>query len=118
MDILEQIIEYKRSEVEKRKAAVSVSQLEASPLFKRPTLSLKESLQQIILRDLETHHSFQITASVNQFLSANKYDSDVITLYNREKIEFPISKNRSQTLSIKRRYIDGWSQPEKLLRFG
>lgn len=34
MDILEQIIEYKRSEVEKRKASVSVSQLEASPLSK------------------------------------------------------------------------------------
>jgi len=44
MDILEQIIEYKRSEVEKRKAAVSVSQLEASPLFKRPTYSLRQSL--------------------------------------------------------------------------
>jgi len=44
MDILEQIIEYKRSEVKKRKAAVSLSQLEASLLFKRPTLSLKQSL--------------------------------------------------------------------------
>ena len=44
MDILEQIIEYKRSEIKKQKAAVSVSQLEASLLFKRPTLSLKQSL--------------------------------------------------------------------------
>jgi indole-3-glycerol phosphate synthase len=44
MDILEQIIQYKRSEVDKRKAAVSVKQLEAAPLFKRSTLSLKQSL--------------------------------------------------------------------------
>jgi indole-3-glycerol phosphate synthase len=44
MDILEQIIEYKRSEVEKRKAAISVSQLQARPLFRRPTLSLRHSL--------------------------------------------------------------------------
>ncbi len=44
MDILEQIINYKRSEVEKRKAAVSVSQLQARPLFRRPTLSLRQSL--------------------------------------------------------------------------
>jgi indole-3-glycerol phosphate synthase len=44
MDILEQIIEYKRTEVEKRKAAVSVSTLEKSPLYKRSTYSLKESL--------------------------------------------------------------------------
>lgn len=44
MDILEQIIQYKRSEVEKRKAAVSVKQLETAPNFTRPTLSLKQSL--------------------------------------------------------------------------
>jgi indole-3-glycerol phosphate synthase len=44
MDILEQIIQYKRSEVEKRKAAVTVKQLEAAPLFKRTILSLKRSL--------------------------------------------------------------------------
>lgn len=44
MDILEQIIDYKRSELAKQKAAVSVSELEASELYKRPTLSLKQSL--------------------------------------------------------------------------
>jgi indole-3-glycerol phosphate synthase len=44
MDILEQIIQYKRSEVEKRKAAVTVKQLKAAPHFKRTTLSLKRSL--------------------------------------------------------------------------
>ena len=44
MDILEQIIQYKRSEVENRKAAVSVKQLEAARHFNRPTLSLKQSL--------------------------------------------------------------------------
>ena len=44
MDILEQIIAYKRSEVEKRKAAVNVSQLEGKALYKRPTISLRQSL--------------------------------------------------------------------------
>jgi indole-3-glycerol phosphate synthase len=45
MNILEQIIEFKRSEVEKRKAEVSISELEKSSYFNRKPLSLKESLQ-------------------------------------------------------------------------
>ena len=44
MNILEQIIEYKKSEVEKRKAGVSISELEKSFYFNRKTLSLKDSL--------------------------------------------------------------------------
>jgi len=45
MNILEQIIEYKKSEVEKRKAEVSVPELEKGIYFSRQTLSLRESLQ-------------------------------------------------------------------------
>jgi indole-3-glycerol phosphate synthase len=45
MDILEKIIEHKKSEVEKRKLAVSVSELRKSISFNRKTLSLKGSLE-------------------------------------------------------------------------
>ncbi len=45
MNILDKIIEYKKSEVEKRKLEVSISELEKSFYFDRKTLSLKESLQ-------------------------------------------------------------------------
>ena len=45
MNILDKIIEYKKSEVEKRKSEVNISDLEGSSYFKRKTLSLKESLQ-------------------------------------------------------------------------
>ena len=45
MNILEQIIEYKKSEVEKLKAEKNISELEKSFYFNRKTLSLKESLQ-------------------------------------------------------------------------
>jgi indole-3-glycerol phosphate synthase len=45
MNILEQIIEYKKSEVKKRKAEVSIAELEKSFDFGRQVLSLKESLQ-------------------------------------------------------------------------
>jgi indole-3-glycerol phosphate synthase len=45
MNILEQIIEFKKLEVEKLKSEVSISELEKSSSFKRKTLSLKESLQ-------------------------------------------------------------------------
>ena len=45
MNILEQIIEYKRSEVADAKAAVSISSLEKTDLFLRETLSLKQFLQ-------------------------------------------------------------------------
>ncbi len=45
MNILEKIIEYKRSEVEKRKSEVSISELKKSSYFDRKSLSLKESLQ-------------------------------------------------------------------------
>jgi indole-3-glycerol phosphate synthase len=45
MNILEQIIEYKRSEVKRLKAETGISKLEATSHFKRKTLSLKESLQ-------------------------------------------------------------------------
>lgn len=44
MDILEKIITHKEAETKKRKAAISVQQLEAAPLFKRETLSLKKHL--------------------------------------------------------------------------
>lgn len=44
MNILETIIEYKRSEVVHRKAAVSVKELEQSVYFAREVLSLRESL--------------------------------------------------------------------------
>lgn len=45
MNILEQIIAYKRKEVEKKKSEVSISELERSAYFSRNTLSLKQSLE-------------------------------------------------------------------------
>ena len=45
MNILDKIIDYKRSEVEERRLEVSTSELEKSFYFTRKTLSLKESLQ-------------------------------------------------------------------------
>jgi indole-3-glycerol phosphate synthase len=45
MNILEQIIEHKKLEVQKRKAEISVSELEKGIYFTRQTLSLKQSLQ-------------------------------------------------------------------------
>jgi len=45
MNILEKIIEYKKSEVGNRKSEVSVADLRKSSLFSRPALSLKSSLQ-------------------------------------------------------------------------
>lgn len=45
MNILEQIITYKRSDVEKRRSEISASALEESFYFNRQTLSLKDSLQ-------------------------------------------------------------------------
>lgn len=45
MNILQQIIEYKRSEIGKKKSQVNISELEKSSYFNRKTLSLKESLQ-------------------------------------------------------------------------
>ena len=44
MNILDKIVEYKRSEVESAKAAKSLSALEKSPFFGRKTLSLKTFL--------------------------------------------------------------------------
>jgi indole-3-glycerol phosphate synthase len=44
MNILDTIIEYKRSEVAQRKAAVSVEELERSVFFNRKALSLREFL--------------------------------------------------------------------------
>lgn len=44
MNILETIIEYKKSEVEKRKSDVSVAELEKRELFSRPVLPLKDFL--------------------------------------------------------------------------
>ena len=44
MNILEEIIEYKRSEVEDRKLKVSIAELERRPLFSRPVLPLKDFL--------------------------------------------------------------------------
>jgi len=46
MNILEQIISYKKSEVEKRKAEVKISRLGKSFYFGRETLSLKRTLLQ------------------------------------------------------------------------
>jgi len=46
MSILEQIIEYKRSEVQRRKVETSISKLEASSYFNRKPLSLIASLRQ------------------------------------------------------------------------
>jgi len=45
MNILDQIIEYKKSEIEKRKSELNISELKKSFYFNRKTLSLKESLQ-------------------------------------------------------------------------
>jgi indole-3-glycerol phosphate synthase len=44
MNILEQIIEHKRKEVDQRKREMSIGELEKGRFFKRPTLSLKKSL--------------------------------------------------------------------------
>jgi indole-3-glycerol phosphate synthase len=44
MNILDEIIQYKKSEVGKRKSEISLSELEKRVLFNRPTLSLKRSL--------------------------------------------------------------------------
>lgn len=44
MSILDQIIEYKRSEVESRKSERSIPELENTEHFARPVLSLKQSL--------------------------------------------------------------------------
>src|SRR6185436_3621106 len=45
MNILETIVQYKRSEVEKAKSETGVSELEKGFYFNRKTLSLKESLE-------------------------------------------------------------------------
>jgi indole-3-glycerol phosphate synthase len=45
MNILDTIIEYKKSEVKRRKAETGVAVLEKSKLFSRNTLSLKQSLE-------------------------------------------------------------------------
>lgn len=45
MNILEEIVQFKRLEIEKRKAEIPVSELERNIYFQRKTLSLKESLQ-------------------------------------------------------------------------
>ena len=45
MNILEQIIEHKRSEVRRRKLETKISRLEATSHFRRTPLSLKKSLQ-------------------------------------------------------------------------
>ncbi len=45
MNILEQIVEYKRSEVANTKTAVSIASLEKTDLFQRNTLSLRHFLQ-------------------------------------------------------------------------
>ena len=44
MNILETIVEYKKSEVKSRKSEVSVAELEKRTLFSRPVLSFKNSL--------------------------------------------------------------------------
>src|SRR5438034_6524183 len=44
MNILEKIIEYKKAEIEKRKSAAKISELENSGFYNRETLSLKKSL--------------------------------------------------------------------------
>jgi indole-3-glycerol phosphate synthase len=46
MSILDKIVQYKRSEVERRKKKASISDLEKSFYFTRQTLSLKESLEE------------------------------------------------------------------------
>lgn len=45
MNILEEIVEYKKKEVEKRQSEISLTKLEKSLLFSRPVYSLKEYLQ-------------------------------------------------------------------------
>ena len=45
MNILDQIIEHKREEVERWKASVPMKALEQAHLFSRPTVSLKESIR-------------------------------------------------------------------------
>lgn len=45
MNILDQIIEHKREEVERCKASVPMKALEQAHLFSRPTVSLKESIR-------------------------------------------------------------------------
>jgi indole-3-glycerol phosphate synthase len=45
MNILTQIVEHKKFEVERRKSEISISQLEKASYFNRQTLSLKASLQ-------------------------------------------------------------------------
>jgi len=45
MNILDKIVAHKRTEVADAKLKVSISQLEETPLFVRPTLSLKKALQ-------------------------------------------------------------------------
>jgi indole-3-glycerol phosphate synthase len=44
MNILDDIIRHKKSEIEKKKSEISIPMLEGGPLFNRPVLSLKESL--------------------------------------------------------------------------
>jgi len=46
MSILEEIVQYKKSEVGRRKSAISISKLESSPYFNRKPLSLIESFHQ------------------------------------------------------------------------
>jgi indole-3-glycerol phosphate synthase len=45
MNILKQIVEHKKFEVERQKSEISISELEKTSYFNRQTLSLKESLQ-------------------------------------------------------------------------
>jgi indole-3-glycerol phosphate synthase len=45
MNILDKIIEFKRSEIEKRRSAVNIAELEKTFYFNRERLSLKRSLQ-------------------------------------------------------------------------
>jgi indole-3-glycerol phosphate synthase len=45
MNILDTIIEYKKSEVKRRKAETTIAMLEKSKLFSRNTLSLRQSLE-------------------------------------------------------------------------
>ena len=47
MNILEEIIEHKKSEIEKAKAAVTIKELEAGKFFSREIISLRESLHDI-----------------------------------------------------------------------
>ena len=44
MNILEQIVEYKKKEVAQRKEEVSIKELEKGRFFERPTLSLRKSI--------------------------------------------------------------------------